>query len=202
MLKLLSSATETVATAASVAGSSIDVKEAKGVGLMCVVTNSAPAAGAFTAVAATDVCTKAAHGFLTGLKVQVSTTTTLPAPLAAATDYFIIKIDANTFYFATSLANAQAGTRIDLTDAGTGTHTVTPTALAGASIKLQGSMDDVSYADLPIISSGDITKNQPITASGNLYLEKIDPMLKFVRPYVTLTAGQLSIVTTSLVKGD
>ena len=201
MLQIVSSTPQTIATAASVAGAGGDVQQAKGVGIMCVITNSAPAAGTFTA-AVTDICTKAAHTYLTGLKVQLTTTKTLPAGLSLATDYFVIKLDADTFKLASSLVNAQAGTAVDITDTGTGTHTITPTALAGATIKLQGSLDDSNYADLPILATGDITKVQAITASGNLFLEKLDPMVKYVRPYVTLTAGQLSIVATSIVKGD
>ncbi len=78
----------------------------------------------FTA-AVTDVCTKVAHTTETGDgPVRLTTTTTLPAPLALATDYWIIKIDADTFYLATTLANAYAGTRVDITTTGTGTHTV------------------------------------------------------------------------------
>lgn len=82
----------------------------------------------FTA-ATTDVVTITAHGLLTGDgPFRVSSSTTLPAGLAAATDYWIIKIDANTFKFASSLANAVAGTAVDITDTGTGTHTMVDTA--------------------------------------------------------------------------
>ena len=84
--------------------------------------NSA-ASGTFTA-ATTDICTKTAHGLLTGNKVRVSSTTTLPAGLAAATTYYVIKIDADTFKLATSAANAAAGTAIDITDTGTGVHSI------------------------------------------------------------------------------
>jgi hypothetical protein len=41
---------------------------------------------------------------------------------ADGVDYFIIRLDANTFSLATSKANAEAGTAITLTDAGTGVH--------------------------------------------------------------------------------
>lgn len=61
---------------------------------------------------------------LTGTRVQLTTTGTLPAPLATATDYFIIRIDDTTCYLANSYANALAGTRIDITTTGTGTHTL------------------------------------------------------------------------------
>lgn len=61
----------------------------------------------------------------TGTKIRVSSSTTLPAGLSAGTDYFAIRASATTIKLATSLANAQAGTAIDITDQGTGTHTAT-----------------------------------------------------------------------------
>jgi len=67
------------------------------------------------------------HNLQTGLAVQVTTTNTLPAPLALNTTYYIIRISANIIAFASSLANALAGTEITLTtptDA-VGTQTVT-----------------------------------------------------------------------------
>ena len=60
----------------------------------------------------------------TGTKVQVSTTDTLPTGLSASTDYFVIRASATTIQLATSLANAQAGTNIDITGTGAGTHTL------------------------------------------------------------------------------
>lgn len=75
---------------------------------------------------AADTITETAHGMETGDgPVRVSSSTTLPAGLAAATDYWVIRVDANTFKLATSRANALAGTAIDLTSQGTGTHTLT-----------------------------------------------------------------------------
>ena len=80
--------------------------------------------GTFTA-ATTDICTKAAHGLLTGDQVTVSSATTLPAGLSANTYYYVIKIDADTFKLSTTLAGAVAGTGIvDITDTGTGAHTI------------------------------------------------------------------------------
>jgi hypothetical protein len=88
---------------------------------------------AFTAVAATNVCTSTAHGLLTGDQVIVSSATTLPAGLAASTYYYARVISANTFTLHSTLAGAVADTGvIDITDTGTGTHTVTlRTNLAG-----------------------------------------------------------------------
>lgn len=74
-----------------------------------------------------------AHGMITGDgPVHVSNSGgALPTGLVAATDYWVIKIDANDFKLASSLANAIAGTAIAVvTDDGTGTQTLTPQAAA------------------------------------------------------------------------
>jgi hypothetical protein len=83
----------------------------------------------FTA-GADDVCTAAAHGLLTGDgPIRLTTSAAdLPLNLLTATDYWIIKLTDNTFKLATSLADALAGTAVDIGDAGTGTHTISDTA--------------------------------------------------------------------------
>lgn len=83
----------------------------------------------FTADAGTDICTFTStanipSNILVGTRVRLTTTTTLPAGLALATDYYVIKVTDSTFKLATSYANAIAGTAINITDAGTGTHTI------------------------------------------------------------------------------
>lgn len=93
-------------------------------------TNTLGQSDTFTADAGTDICTWTStanipSNLLTGTRVRLTTTTTLPAGLATATDYYFIKLSDTTFSLATSYANAVAGTDIDITDAGTGTHTVT-----------------------------------------------------------------------------
>lgn len=93
-------------------------------------TNTLGQSDTFTADAGTDVCTWTStanipSNVLTGTRVRLTTTTTLPAGLALATDYYVIKASDTTFKLATTFANAVAGTAINITDAGTGTHTVT-----------------------------------------------------------------------------
>jgi len=69
----------------------------------------------------------AGHNFVTLDKVQLTSSGTLPAGLALATDYWIIAYDANNIQFASTVANAVAGTEVDITAAaGGGTHTITP----------------------------------------------------------------------------
>lgn len=87
------------------------------------------AASTFTATAATDTCTlvaPATHGQVTGDgPVQLTTTGGLPAGLSTATNYWLIVVDASNVKLATSRALALAGTAVDITTAGTGTHTMT-----------------------------------------------------------------------------
>ena len=92
-------------------------------------TNTLGFSDTFTADASTDVITwttttNRPSNILTGTRVRLTTTTTLPAGLALATDYYVIKVSDTTCKLATSYANAVAGTAIDITDAGTGTHTM------------------------------------------------------------------------------
>lgn len=98
--------------------------------------DNTPAAKTFTANAGTDQLTVTAHGLVDEQIVRLSTTDTLPAGLSTGTDYYVIYVDANTIKLATTRANAIAGTPIDITDAGTGTHTETPSALS-VSMKAQ-----------------------------------------------------------------
>ena len=83
----------------------------------------------FTANAANDqLAIDSNSSIYTGGIVRVSNAGGgLPAPLLPATDYFAIRLTPTTMQLATSRANALAGVAIDLTTAGTGTHTITMT---------------------------------------------------------------------------
>ena len=56
--------------------------------------------------------------------VKVSSTATVPSPLVAGTTYYAIKVTDTSYQLATTMANAFAGTAIDLTSAGSGQHTL------------------------------------------------------------------------------
>jgi hypothetical protein len=128
--------------------------------------------------------TVTAHGLTTGLKGQLTSTGTLPAGLSTATDYFVIVVDADTIAFATSLANALAGTKIDITDEGTAaaTNTFTPTSIAGGSIQIQKSNDAVTW-----FSEGSAVT---VSADGNTLSEITTVTARYVRVKATLTAGR------------
>lgn len=79
----------------------------------------------FTVDPATDLLTFAQPEPIdTGDGVRVSSTGTLPTPLAAGTTYYAVKVTDTTYGLATTVTNAFAGTLIDLTGAGSGTLTI------------------------------------------------------------------------------
>ena len=137
-----------------------------------------------------------AHGYTAGLKGQLTTTGTLPAGLSLATDYFVIVVDANTIKLASTLVLAQAGTAVDITNQGSSgaTNTFTATALAGGTIKLQQANDTDNPVDL-----GSATN---ITVDATVGIEKDRPTMRYVRTYITLTAGHISASLQILAKGD
>lgn len=96
------------------------------------------------------------NGFVRGLEVTLTTTGTLPAPLALATGYYIGMTpfdDENFFWFATD-QNDLEGTIINLTTGGTGTHTVV--------------VPDSDPAPLQYLSNPHFTSfNQPWAAEGS-----------------------------------
>lgn len=102
------------------------------------LTNTLSAFSTFTADAGTDVCTHSNINLFPYTRVQVSTSGTLPGGLAAATDYYVIKLTDTTIQLATSYANAVAGTAINITSAGTGTQTLNtllPRYTSGAGVQ-------------------------------------------------------------------
>ena len=102
------------------------------------MTNTLSSFSTFTADAGTDVCTHSNINLFPYTRVQLTTTTTLPGGLATATDYYVIKVTDTTIKLATSYANAVAGTAVNITDAGTGTHTINtllPRYTSGAGLK-------------------------------------------------------------------
>lgn len=80
---------------------------------------------------AADTLQLTAHGLETGdgpIQFTAGGVNVLPTPLATATDYWVIKVDADNIAVATTLADAYAGTKVDLTAAGSGTRTLVDTA--------------------------------------------------------------------------
>lgn len=102
------------------------------------LTNTLSAFSTFTADAGTDICTHSNINLFPYTRCQLTSSGTLPAGLSLATDYYVIKVTDTTIKFATSYANAVAGTNVNITDAGTGTHTINtllPRYTSGAGVQ-------------------------------------------------------------------
>lgn len=120
----------TFQVSATVGGSAVDMSDT-GSGthtftdgiLYCkgnLITYTKKKSSTFTAVAANDTITATAHGFENGSIVQFTNSGgALPAGLSAATSYYIIDKTTDTF----KVSATEGGASVDITDAGTGTHT-------------------------------------------------------------------------------
>jgi hypothetical protein len=104
------------------------------------VTKTQTTLGVQTAIDPTNTTgekvTITAHGFETGRLVALSINSgSLPTGWSA-TNYYVIAIDANNIAFGTTLANAEAGTKVTISDYGDAakTLTLTPVAPFGSSV--------------------------------------------------------------------
>jgi len=95
-----------------------------------IFNNSSKLKAAFTA-AVTDIITSNSHGLVDGDLVQLTTTTTLPAGLSTATNYYVIEATTNTFKLSAILGGVTA---VNITDTGSGTHSFN---LKGKTISIQ-----------------------------------------------------------------
>ncbi len=74
-------------------------------------------------VATPGVVTLVGHKLATGDAITLATTGGLPTGLTAGTTYYVVKVDADTFSLATTLANALAATKITTSSSQSGVHT-------------------------------------------------------------------------------
>lgn len=93
------------------------------------VVNSYSTGTCTMTIATPCVVTKTAHGFVSGMRVQFTTTGALPTGISLSTTYWVLVLDANTFQLSTSLANLQAGTYVATSGTQSGTHTVTHSSI-------------------------------------------------------------------------
>ena len=151
----------------------------------------------FTAANATEIFTATAHGLLTGDgPIQVSNSGGgLPTGLSAATDYWVIKINANTFYLATSFANAIVGTNLSITGDGTGTQTLSDTASTRRPRTIaDGVSTDSAGAGTNTLAVGDTVMTLNTTASYRL-LEASERLVAIFAEggTATLPAGRIVV---------
>jgi len=169
----------------------LDLRGIRGLSAHVVATDVNPAAKTFASLTAGNITdntiTIAAHGYITGTKIALTTGSALPAGLSA-TNYWVIKVDAATLKLATSLANAVAGTAVDIT--GDGAGTLTPAAAGSNTLKLQKSNDAVNFID---VDSASVTI---ATTAVNSMFEVSNPTYRYLKLLYTASAGQINLAVT------
>lgn len=150
----------------------------------------------FTADATSNQLAITGHGLQTGDgPLQVTNSGgALPSPLVAATNYYAILVDANHFKLATSLANAVAGTFIDLTTAGSGTNTIAGVSATRRAdlevtrnLTVDGNLTVGSAISGPLVVAGatefkstvTLDANTNIVLSGTGHVQRGDRVRKF-----------------------
>ena len=96
----------------------------------------------------TGAITETTHGYLTGDVVQMSTSDTLPTGFAASTDYWVIKVDADSYKLASTYANALASAPIVPSAVGVGNQTVTPNDDKSLAVRLAAAVNAHSVTSL------------------------------------------------------
>lgn len=171
----------------------IDLGGLAGISVHAVSSDVNPDAKTFASLTAGNITDNiipiAAHGYITGTKIALTTTGSLPAGLSA-TNYWVIKVTAGTLKLATSLANAVAGTAVDIT--GDGSGVLTPTAAGSNTFKLQKSNvnDTTSWIDITDMS---VTI---ATSATNTMFEVALPKYRYMRLIYTASAGQINLAVT------
>lgn len=180
----------------------VDANDASSLVISSTIAVTTPAAGTSAAAtwAVTDIISINSNAFVTGVVGQVTTSGVLPTGISGATNYFVAKISANSFYLYDTLANALAYAasgsttgRVNITNVGSGNHTFTPTALAGGSTKLQGLVAPSTWVTIP-----DTT--QSVTAAGTFVWELDYIRYPEYRAFTTLTSGVLTANIDAQVK--
>jgi hypothetical protein len=162
--------------------------------VQAVYSDATPAAKTFVAadvIVLADTITIASHGFFTGLKVAL-TGTNLPTGLSA-TNYWVIRVDANTIKLASSLALAVAGTPVDITAQGTTADAALTPATISQVVKLQASNDGTNFSDI----SG---KTVTVTAAGNTVWDLGAVAFKVLRVVVTPASGAMTLTVPTVLR--
>ena len=141
----------------------------------------------------TDIITITNHDFLTGQKVLYTAVGgAAPTGLVTNTDYFIIKISANTFKLATTLANSLNAISIDITAVGVGaSHILTAYNCTTPAPCLEGCLTD-TRTDCTFLSEDlDICTN--ILPKGTTVTQALEDLAAAVCNGVVITTQDVKV---------
>jgi hypothetical protein len=171
-----------------------DVKNADGTGAGSItIASSVAGIASIVDIAANTLSfPPLPHGLITGQKVALTSTGTPPAG-TSATNYYVIDAGTSLIKLATSVANALAGTAVNITDQGTANATIsiTPAALAGGAVKLQATLYDPSDSNAVWVDISGAAAN--LTVDTSHIFSYSNAGYPAVRAQFTLTAGVANI---------
>ena len=147
----------------------------------------------FTADAASDQLTlaTAVAKMQTGDIVRFTTTGTLPAGLTTGVDYAVIRVSDTVVKVATGQSNAYLGTAINITDAGSGTHTVTCRFLSVYQNGLQATTDTTTtFTGAWVNPTGNFVIGADRTAANNFFRGHLAKVRLWDRGLTQLEAWQ------------
>lgn len=175
---------------------SVDVRYAYNFQVDCNWTLAANPAE-FTVVTAdvnatTNVISKTAHALSTGMCVRVASDGTLPDPLLAATDYFVIVVDSGKFKLASSRANAVAGSAIDLLDVGSALATITITPQTSVGTANLEYCSDLELSETSVWRT--LKAINLVTATTDTLTVTVNPHM-WIRSNVNVSKGALTTLT-------
>jgi len=144
------------------------------------IPNTVATAKTFTVNTTTDVFTTAtAHGLAVGDVVRVSTTGTLPAPLVAGTDYTVVTVPSTTTL---KLSSTAGGTALNITTAGTGTHSLTQQRIVQLGTNSEVGQAMSADQNRPLPHTHHVIANNQVWLAGvtdfqeRLYASKVAPV--------------------------
>jgi hypothetical protein len=140
--------------------------------------------GPFTVtIASPGVATMIAHGLITGDKVKISTDDALPTGLEPGI-YYIIKIDNDTFRFASSYYNSQNNVPINTSGTQSGTHSLK--VYTGA----EGDTEYINYGKFKVVDPVKIDQATSITT-----IKMFDLMYESLQDYDITPTFPMSLVS-------
>lgn len=148
-------------------------------------------------IATPCVVTKSTHGLSTGNTIYFTTTGALPTGLTASTAYYVIYIDANTFYVSDTYLHAIAGTgKINTSGSQSGTHTLLKYNIVTVTQASHGLIagDSVFFTTTGALPS-------PLVASTTYFATTIGTTYQLCYNYADAIAGTNIIQTTTAGSG-
>lgn len=153
-------------------------------------------------IASPGVFTSTAHGLLNGDAVVLSTTGALPTGLAAATTYYVVNKNTNTF----ELSATQSGTSINTSGSQSGTHTFSASGLAPRALSITNSdiaaAAAISYSKLNLATS---IVNADVSTSAAIAYSKLNLATSIVNADIGTSAAiaySKLALSNSIVAGD